>query len=269
MVYLSHAPQDTNFVNLLEAVLRYSGVTTWRSTPGLPPGRTYQREVRAALTTADTLLVIVSTDAVRSSYVMHECDLFVELHPRGEVLPIVRDTTAPRDVRPSLEPFDPIDFNECMLKGFVRLLKVFGKAFAYQDKRRGGHGDRRVVAGDRRTPGPAHHRVRVGFWKAFQQGTGYGEFQGLPLNQGMKSKTVAALLPEARKYQYVIDGSATDPERVLREAVDQTWRAWQKEQAPDGGPVGAAYVIEDVALQVCRAYRVTAFDRRSGRERRT
>src|SRR6266545_4999922 len=101
-VFLSHASADAGFVNLLEAVLTYSGVKVWRSTSGLPPGVEYEREIRAALTAADTLLVVVSAHAVGSHWVKHECDLFAELHPTGRVIPIRLDAAGPRDVRPAL-----------------------------------------------------------------------------------------------------------------------------------------------------------------------
>ena len=267
-VFISHSSQDTNFVNLLEAVLTYSGVSVWRSSSGLKPGMEYEREINTALGEAETLLIVVSRNAAASAWVKHECRIFLDKHPASRTIPILLDATSPNDVLIGLEKFQNIDFSACMLTGFVKLLKVFGKEFHYHDKRSTVQTDRRRVA-DRRDPKNVGRRLRVGFWKAFVAATGYGEFQPLSLSQRMKFKVVQSLSNEATRYEFRDrTGAAQDPEMVLKDSVEHVWQKWQEKETTRRDPVGAAYVIEDIAVDICKRFEISPINRRSVKDRR-
>lgn len=269
-VFISHSSDDAYFVNLLEAVLTYSGVSVWCSSSGITPGLAYERKINAALETAETLIVVISRNSANSAWVKHECRVFLEQHRDSRVIPTHLDATKATEINVGLEQFHNIDFSKCMLTGFTKLLKAFGLEFHYQDKRAPKRVDRRKGV-DRRDPANLHRRVRVGFWKAFVQATGYGEFQELSLLLTTKYKVIQSLAPEAAKYEFkTASGQRCDSDEVLKNAVEAVWLKWRELEKTRVEPIGAAYVIEDIATAVCAQPGVTVapVGRRRAGERR-
>jgi hypothetical protein len=258
--FISYCTRDSNFVSLMEAVLRFSGVNAWRCETSLQPGTKYREEIAHAIADADLLLVVVSKNAAQADWVSHEVSLYLSKNPKKSVIPIRLDETTANSIYVGLETYQAVDFSRCMLAGFNKLMEVFGKEFHYREKRRP-RDNRRLP--DRRDPRNTPRRVRRGFWLAFEKATGYGKFDEVTLGEKFKAKLLDALDMEVHNYFIAADGERKEVDVVLREAVDSYFR----EKAGSAAP--AVVIVESIADLITSKYAVSPIGRRAGQDRRS
>ncbi|MDR3634480.1 MAG: toll/interleukin-1 receptor domain-containing protein [Isosphaeraceae bacterium] len=264
-VFLSYSLQDTNLVNLIEAVLKYSGVGVWRCESDLAPGLEFRREIEGVIAMSDTLVVVVSRYSAASDWVRHEVALFSSKTPPGRVIPVCLDPTPANSVFVGLDKFQIIDFSQCMLTGFVNLLNAFGKDFYYREKRKDRDARKKR---DRRDPRNSARRLRRRFWLAFEKATGYGKFDNVTLGPRIRGKLTDILY--SKVYDFILHderGNDYDPGAALREAVELVWVRAQGLGAEESA-TSAIGLVESVADAISTKYRVASVDRRLGPDRR-
>src|ERR1051325_5485112 len=79
--FISHSSKDAYFVSLLVALLDYHCIPAWCSTRNVSPGARFRPEIGAGLRKADSLIVIVSKNAVTSKWVQKEVVTYQTTRP--------------------------------------------------------------------------------------------------------------------------------------------------------------------------------------------
>jgi hypothetical protein len=88
--FISYSRQNWRFVNRLQRAIEKHSRTVWRDVTNLPPGADFEEEIRQALKDVDTVLVILSPDAVNSLYVQGEIAVALETREtREKVIPCI------------------------------------------------------------------------------------------------------------------------------------------------------------------------------------
>jgi hypothetical protein len=83
------------------------------------------------------------------------------------------------------------------------------------------------------------------------------------------------LLDEAEKYEYFSkeSGKKIEPVQVLNQVIDYIWEDMrhisEEQHRRTQRKLGAVYLIEAIAENVCDLYEVTMIDRRTGEDRRS
>ena len=71
-VFISHSVRDVVFATALSHYLKELGVTPWQFGQNVSPGQKWEDEISRQLRDADALVVIVSSESAKSSWVNHE-----------------------------------------------------------------------------------------------------------------------------------------------------------------------------------------------------
>lgn len=257
--FVAHASEDRGFVEFLAEILNRHGVETRSGSADMESGRRSSEEIDSALTSADTLLVAVSENALRSRRVHQEVSYFQVERPDGRIVLLMLGPIRPNAVHDGLGDCQCLRFDDSMLQGFRDLLAVFGKSFLGQNEtglrapveRRSGR-DRRCSS--------VLQRLRKGFWFAYYRATEAGKFEPLRLDVQQMCDTVDALLPEAVKYTYraVTSGEQRgDIKAILMESAQAVWERMRDRD------LRAVLVIEAIAEEVCGRFQVASIDRRA------
>ncbi len=268
-VFISHSSSDKGFTNLLAKLLDFHHIDPWYDSSGILPGSKISVEIEEALNSSESLIAVVSKSALQSDWVKREVVYFQANKP-GSIIPLLLDDTSPSDfykLTPGFEQYQAVNFNVCMLTGFQSLMAYFDKEFLpdfdRRDKvdRRGEVGRRQ--SGDRRKS-LIDQRMRIGFWKKYQNATGIGKFDLLGMTLNDRFKIINALKSEIDKYSYATQGEIQEPEKILEEAVNH---------APErlrGVNMGykAIYVIEAIVEFILETYEVDTIVRRDQGSRR-
>jgi hypothetical protein len=271
-VFVSFAEEDMYFVDLLEYLLQFHGLSVWCSNSSLQAGEKWRERIQEAIADVDSLAVVVSSHSASSPWVKREVALFVATKPNLPVMSIRIDQTKLSAIDAELDRYQAVDFSKSYLNGYRQLLRAFGMDFIPDnaivvENRRTGH-DRR--SGTERRMSPIDQRLRVGFWKAYQGSTGAGKFDPVDSLGGMLCGVFTCLKAESAKYLFTSkEGRLTPPEVVLDQAIQHVFAQFGAVMRQDGNsPVKNIYIIEDIAGYVCRNYRVEMIDRRGGVSRR-
>lgn len=97
-IFVSYSRREVPFVNGLVADLENDGFETWVDYRNLVPGTTWKEQLNAALDAADTLLLVISEDAVDSDYVADEWQQTNDAGKRV-ILVIFQDVTLPDELK--------------------------------------------------------------------------------------------------------------------------------------------------------------------------
>jgi hypothetical protein len=111
-------------------------------------------------------------------------------------------------------------------------------------------------------------RLRVGLWYQYHRATRAGEFDALPRNAYMRSKTQDALLPEIHKYEFAQRDTdlAAAPSGALTAALDFLWSHAELGCNAAGEPM-AVYTVNALSEYLIRTFKVTVIDRRKADRR--
>jgi hypothetical protein len=250
--FISHSSEDRYFVNLLVALLEFHGIKTWCSSADIQASEQYRNEIDKALEAAGSLIVVVSIHSAESKWVIKEFIRFQTLKSEAPVLPLILDDTDLTDLVDGLEAYQAIDFRHCMKTGFEKLMAVYGKAFLPSSRKKPLVKDqeRRTSSADRRSS-DLRKRLKVGFQISYTRAVSMGTFN-------MSRLVTETLMDEARKYHFLDStGEPVDPERVLKQTMDQVWSRASEEEMGN-----IPMLIERIAEVIHQEYAVQLKDRR-------
>src|SRR4051812_5707888 len=126
-VFISYNKENANFVNLLEAILKYSGISVWRDKSELRGGPKIRDVIDDNLARSEKLLVVVSDASSKSDWVPYEIKQYLASGPLKNIVAARLDETDPDRVQVGLSKYKVIDFSKCMLTGFGEVLADFGQ----------------------------------------------------------------------------------------------------------------------------------------------
>lgn len=268
-VFISHSSSDKAFVNLLVKILDFHHIDNWYDSSNILPGSNFSKEIEDALNGSESLIIVISKNSLQSEWVRREVIYFQATKPNS-IIPILLDETNPSDLcrlTPGFEQYQSINFNKCMLAGYEKLMAHFDREFLPDFDRRT-KSDRRDNLDRRqnndRRKAKIDQRMRVGFWKAYENSTGIGKFELLNMGLSEQSKMLIALNEEVIKYSYSVQGKLQEADKILAEAVIH---------APDrlrevNMDYKAIYVIEAVVENILKNYQVEEIIRRDEGGRR-
>lgn len=267
-IFISYSSKDNNFVSLLQRLLQFHYVDVWCGISDIHPGAQFPLEIERAIKDANTLLVVVSAQTASSKWVVKEIASFQTQNNDGVIIPLLLDSTDLDSIAPGLGLYQAIDFSTSMLDGYDQLFQIFGKEFlSFRDRRNQPAGRRTGERrqGDRRES-PLIQRLRLGFWKAYFNATGRGEFDELSDTLHEKLKLIDSLRTEVQKYQFVNDaGQECDSLQVLEEATHRIWNIMKKR----GHFFRAIYLIEGIAEEIVDQYKILRIADRRAENRRS
>lgn len=120
-VFISHSSRDDEFVSALAGDLRSAGVEVWVDHHDIPPGANWDREVERALKSCETMIVVLSAQAIESENVTDEWSYYLE--GKKTVVPVlIEDCEIPFRLRRRQR----IDFSGSVDEAFADLCTVLG-----------------------------------------------------------------------------------------------------------------------------------------------
>lgn len=105
-VFLSYARSDRDLVQKIGQQLREAGWDVWDPDERILPGANWTAELKAALDSADALVVFISPEAMASRSVSYEIEYALAAkHLRGRLIPVkIRPTKDAPWILDSLQP---------------------------------------------------------------------------------------------------------------------------------------------------------------------
>jgi hypothetical protein len=122
-MFLSYSHADSEFARKLSADLQAQGVITWLDRAEIHPGEYWEKAIERAITESFYLLVLLSRESLRSTWIMKEVDIALA-NGTGRIIPVVLDRTITSLIPIKLASIqwldlsDPNDYNK-NLKLFV------------------------------------------------------------------------------------------------------------------------------------------------------
>lgn len=261
-IFISHASDDRYFVDLLAKLLEFHYIETWYCYSDIEPGCKYRNEIDEGIDQADSLIVVVSDNSLKSKWVTREIAIFQAKRPDAKIIPLLLGPMVnPDDVFDGLKEYQSINFNENMLAGFEKLFVLFDKEFLPQAERRDGtdrRTDDRRNGADRRAS-DMRQRFRIGFWKCYSAASGASKFDDFSLTVHNRMKVMDILESEIRKYEY-FDKEGNRFEIEARELDKLTYEVW--EDMSGRGYLTAIIAIEAIAEKISQKYIIKQIDRR-------
>lgn len=117
--FFSYSRNDQAFVLRLAQDLRQAGIPIWFDQLDIPPGQRWDNEIQKALSTASSLLVVLSPASTASENVMDEVSY--ALDQNKHVIPVLYQ---PSDVPLRIRRLQYIDFTTNYEAGLTNLLRV-------------------------------------------------------------------------------------------------------------------------------------------------
>lgn len=111
-VFVSYARTDTEFVDRLERDLATHGIQAWIDRRRLEGGQRWPREITEAISQCDSMLVVLSPQALTSAWVRKEYRL--ALCKRKRVIPLLYHPITTAQVPRELQDHQRIDFQAGM-----------------------------------------------------------------------------------------------------------------------------------------------------------
>ena len=115
-VFISHAYKDDSFVKRLESGLETAGFEVWDATRDVRADEEWSEQVLQALKDSEAMVVILTADALRSSWVRNEIDYALgEPGYRKRLIPVLvgdSQELSPKDVPWILRRLQMIDMGE-------------------------------------------------------------------------------------------------------------------------------------------------------------
>ncbi len=116
-IFISYSRHDGEFALSLGRDLRTHGADLWIDQLDIPPGRRWDREVERALRSCQTVIVVLSEDAVASEHVMDEVG-----YALGESKRVVPVLCRPCELPLRLQRVQYVDLSSDYRSGLQRLL---------------------------------------------------------------------------------------------------------------------------------------------------
>lgn len=126
-VFLSHSHKDHPFTQKLAAMLRRHGIPCWYAETSIRGAAQWHREIGDALQRCDWFIVVLTPDAVASTWV--ERELIYALRKErynGRVIPLLRKDCDYESLSWTLPALQIIDIRKKHADGYRELLRVWG-----------------------------------------------------------------------------------------------------------------------------------------------
>lgn len=144
-VFLSYGRADFFFVQLAQLKLEQAGIRVWADTLSLRPGDDWKLEIDRGIDSSTALIVLLSPDAMQSSYVTYEW-----ASAMGKGKPIVPVLVADCQRHPKIEAIQHVDFSNPTSQPWEileeRIREVLAQAERPEDDYDSGPGAPPVVA---------------------------------------------------------------------------------------------------------------------------
>jgi hypothetical protein len=280
-VFVSYCSEDDYFVDFLVELLKFHHIDVWIDRSNLQTGGNFPTEIEHALASCDAMIIVISQRSSRSHWITREVTQFRAVNANRPAIPLVLDKKAdPDEIYEGLGLTTQLRCYESYLESFQKLLQILGHdLFPYEERRKASDRrseDRRRTQYDRRNP---IRRLRSMLYD-------YVENTGRDLLKSMESwgevdALVSDLMTDSSPFQSFnfVDRKTGMQAHInidwLRPRALKSWRyksnkdyGWGSTAVPRENITGAAYIIDDIVVELDNAYIITAKDRRS-RERRS
>ena len=116
-------------------------------------------------------------------------------------------------------------------------------------------GDRRTR--ERRLDRP-ETRLRYGLWFSYYVAKGHEKFEPVSPNADNLVELKTVLLKETARYRFIenLTKANVEPASALEEACERVWQKMERK------PLGAIFVIEAIASELCVVHQLSMIDRR-------
>jgi TIR domain len=267
-VFISHTSKDNYFVDFLVALLRFHHVDVWVDRRNLEAGGIFTTDIEHALATCDSMLVVVSQNAVGSRWITREISAFKAANADRPVIPIVLDREADlNEIYEGLGLVTQLRCYDSFLESFRELLQMQNRTLfpaienrKVPDRR---SEDRRRSAAERRKS-PVDQRLRVAISQGYAKlaDDGVGTSLGRASDVEHLARFLASNDSPLQSFEFVnrINGEERQPDFGTIE--DMALLSWQEQPNRK-----AAYIIDGIIDELMRVYIVTPHDRRSAERR--
>lgn len=142
-VFVSYAHEDMKFVELLVELLSFHRLRPWHDRQQRGVGASVSDKVAQALRQTESMIVVLSPAASRSTWVHRELFAFKALHPHGRLMPLKIAPFRRSKGLAELSGLELIDFTGSYVDGCRLLMQSLGREFLPRVEQRSGAGDRR------------------------------------------------------------------------------------------------------------------------------
>lgn len=230
-------------------MLEFHGIDYWYSARNLTGGDHFPARIDSAVESADAMLLVVSENALRSEWVVHEIKTFKDVRPAGRIVPLIISEIDPRHLAAlGIADLHYIRFSDCFLTGFEALFQLFDQDFLKP---------RLTVRNKDRRISSVRQRLRYGFWKNYHEATGSGKFEEFDRRFSQVQKLIEALKPSAASYTFVSREGKRPCDSP--DAVEATVR---EVCSSLGSGMKAITVVESIAESLWERFEVIPRDRR-------
>jgi hypothetical protein len=259
-VFLSFASLDLDQAELVVSLLEFHGIEVWFSETTLRSGK-FPIAIAEALVSSDALIVLVSKNALSSEWVASEVSTFARGRPSSPILPVVTDETKPSHISKALAEHQYFKLN---MTGLGKLFSSLNIQFLQRKPRapdRRAESERRKI--ERRKSNP-ETRLRKGLWLLYYKVKESDKFEPISCSRYALIETQGIVLDEATRYRFVDRESKmeVEPGTVLRVASERVWHKMKQK------PLGAIFVLEAIASEMCWNNDVYSLNRRQASDRR-
>lgn len=125
-VFISHSSKDRSFIER-ELIPLFSSheIQYWYSRDDIHTGEKWEQSTRANLRACNWFLVVLSPNAVQSSWVPAEVSIALDEKP-DKVIPVMYRTCNPADLGMRLHPLQFVDYRQDVERARRKLLKTLG-----------------------------------------------------------------------------------------------------------------------------------------------
>lgn len=129
-LFVSHSSRNRRFVKAFIEILRRHRIRSWYSEHHIIGAKQWHDEIGRALRRCDWFLVVLSPDAVRSTWVKRELMYALQRDAFQErIVPVLIKSCDLDRLSWTLAAVETIDFRGDQLSGFRRLLRIWGIPF--------------------------------------------------------------------------------------------------------------------------------------------
>jgi hypothetical protein len=129
-VFLSHSSRDRQFATEVAEVIRRHGIPVWYSRTNIVGAQQWHDEIGAALRRCNWLVLILSPNALKSTWVEHELLFALNNHRyRKKIVPLLYKNCKYEKLSWTLSSFQVVDFRQSAHDGYRELLRVWGLGY--------------------------------------------------------------------------------------------------------------------------------------------
>ncbi|MBD3342299.1 MAG: TIR domain-containing protein [Candidatus Lokiarchaeota archaeon] len=257
-IFISFCSEDDCQAKFLFHVLKYYKIETFFSPVHCEIGKRYTDDIIKNLRDSTTLIVIITKNTCKSSWVTKEIDIFKKKSPGKKIIPLIFNQTDLEMIYSGLSKYSYVDFSD-WTDGFTNLCRNFGIKFLdnlYKDLSI----ERRINQIDRRS-NDVRFRLQTSFWKCYSKAFNLSIKDEVKLNKRAFFYFNQAILVEAKNYFYFDnDGNLYNPINVINRHSEKVWAYFKsKSQNNHAKVIDLTILLADLLVE---DYRIFWKDRR-------